>query len=122
MSTAAPDRGGWRAWRVWALAVTFVAYVFSCQAAYAIANPRIEPDVYIPIAFVNDVVSSRDDRLRDRSAGWLTMVGRLAPGASASAAATETAGVAQSLAREYPDTNRNRSAAALPEMSARTRS
>jgi predicted permease len=93
-----------------------VVGVTGVQASHVMA---IEPDVFIPIAMVNDVVSATDNRRADRSAAWLTVVGRLASGAAASAAALETAALAQSLAREYPDTNRHRSAVVLPEMAAR---
>ena len=93
-----------------------VVGVTGAQASHVMA---IEPDVFIPIAMVSDVIASGDSRRSDRAVGWLTVVGRLAPGATASAVASETAVVAQSLAQEYPATNSTRSAVVLPEMSAR---
>src|SRR5262245_38673790 len=79
----------------------------------------IEPDVFIPIARVNDVIASGDNRRSDRAVGWLTVIGRLVPGTVASAASAEIVVLAQSLAQEYPATNSNRSAVVLPEMTAR---
>jgi predicted permease len=93
-----------------------VVGVTRAQATHVMA---IEPDVFIPIARVNDVVSVSDNRRSDRSAGWLTVVGRLAPGATTSAAALEASVLAQSLAQDYPGTNRDRSVVVLPEVSAR---
>lgn len=56
------------------------------------------PDVYIPIAMVNDVVSSLPANLReDRSTAWLTVVGRLVPGATPSTASAEITILARSL-------------------------
>ena len=49
------------------------------------------------------------------------MLGRLAPGVSANEAAAEFTVLAERLASEYPDTNRDRTAVVLPEMTARTR-
>ena len=93
-----------------------VVGVTGAQASHVMA---IEPDVFIPIAMVSDVIASGNSRRSDRAVGWLTVVGRLAPGATASAVASETAVVAQSLAQEYAATNSTRSAVVLPEMSAR---
>lgn len=80
----------------------------------------VHPGVYITIAMVNDVVSSLPANIQDdRSAGWLTVVGRLVAGTSASSASADIATVARSLEQAYPDTNHQRSAVVLQEMAAR---
>lgn len=50
MSGAASRPGGRQAWWVWTLAAAFVAYLFSCQAAYAIVNPGVESDLGVSVA------------------------------------------------------------------------
>ncbi len=80
----------------------------------------VHPDVYVPIAMVHAVVSSRPAGvLGDRSATWLTVVGRLAPGVTSPAAGAEIASLARSLEQAYPATNHQRSANAMQEMAAR---
>jgi len=78
------------------------------------------PDLYIPIAMINDVVSSFPANLRnDRSMGWLTVLGRLRRGVGAAAASAEMTALGRSLQQAYPETNRQRMALALPEVAAR---
>lgn len=48
--------------------------------------------------------------LGDRMAGWISIYGRLRPGASLAQANTETGAIAQRLARVYPATNQGRGA------------
>jgi len=43
--TAEAELGGATAWWVWALATTFVVYLFSFQTGYAIVNPSVQQEV-----------------------------------------------------------------------------
>ena len=50
-------RGGPMAWWVWALAVTFVVYLFSFQTGYAIVNPSVQKDLGLSIAQVGTIAA-----------------------------------------------------------------
>jgi MFS family permease len=61
MSTA--DRpiqqlGGAKAWWVWALAVTFVVYLFSVQTGYAIVNANVQKDVGLTVTQVATIAAT----------------------------------------------------------------
>ena len=47
-----PVLGGFRAWVVWLLAVTFVVYYFSFQTGYSIVNASVQQDVGLSVAQV----------------------------------------------------------------------
>lgn len=53
----APRLGGAHAWWVWALAVTFVVYLFSFQTGYSIVNPNVQKDVGLSIAQVGTIAA-----------------------------------------------------------------
>ena len=64
-----------------------------------------EPDVWMSLKTAQDVLGNSQSQLTDRSERWLHMIGRLAPGVSASQAAAEVAGISAVIARDHPDTN-----------------
>ena len=45
------------AWWVWALAVTFVVYLFSFQTGYSIVNPEVQRDVGLSIAQIGTIAA-----------------------------------------------------------------
>ncbi len=49
--------GGAMAWWVWALAVTFVVYLFSFQTGYSIVNPNVQADVGLSISQVSTIAA-----------------------------------------------------------------
>jgi predicted permease len=78
------------------------------------------PDLYIPLTKTSDVVSSlAPTLLTDRSNDWLVVQGRLASGQSPDAVAAEMTALARSLEQAHPETNGQRTAIALPEVTAR---
>lgn len=80
------------------------------------------PDLFVPLSAVYTAYPSTPAAiLESRADRWLTVLGRLAPGISANEAAAEFTVLAGRLASTYPDTNRDRTAVVLPEMTARTR-
>ena len=80
------------------------------------------PDLYVPLTMSRDVASTIPaDFLDDRSDRWLTAVGRLKQGTSVRQASAEVLALARSLEHSYPDSNKNRTAMALPEVAARGR-
>jgi predicted permease len=80
------------------------------------------PDVFIPLSAIRIAYpNTPPTQLEDRSSRWLTVLGRLTSGVSASEATAEFTVLAGRLAQAYPDTNRDRTAAVLPEMTARAR-
>ena len=80
------------------------------------------PDLFIPLSAIRTAYPNTPATILDnRAERWLTVLGRLAPGISANQAASEFSVLAGRLASNYPDTNRDRTAVVLPEMTARTR-
>jgi macrolide transport system ATP-binding/permease protein len=80
------------------------------------------PDLYVPITMSRDVLSTIPvNFLDDRADRWLTVVGRLDRGASVRQATAEIAALAGALGQAFADTNRNRTAVVLPEVTARGR-
>ncbi|WP_105102183.1 MFS transporter [Microbulbifer pacificus] len=55
--SATPKLGGWRAWGVWLIGVTFVVYYFSFQTGYSIVNARVQEDVGLSIAQVGFIAA-----------------------------------------------------------------
>jgi MFS family permease len=49
--------GGAMAWWVWALAVTFVVFLFSFQTGYAIVNSNVQKDIGLSIAQVGTIAA-----------------------------------------------------------------
>jgi putative ABC transport system permease protein len=74
-------------------------------------SPSVEPDVWMPI----DMNDSRfmQNGVPVRLPHYLSVVGRLAPGATAEQAREELIGITARLAQEYPDINRGLSATVL---------
>lgn len=80
------------------------------------------PDVFIPLSSIRIAYPNTPSTvLEDRKDRWLTVLGRLAPGVSASQASAEFATLAARLAGAFPESNRDRTAVVLPEMTARAR-
>jgi predicted permease len=80
------------------------------------------PDVFIPLASMRMAYPNTPPAvLEDRLDRWLTVLGRLAPGVSADDATAEFTVLGERLARQFPDTNRDRRVVVLPEMTARVR-
>lgn len=81
----------------------------------------LHPAFYIPLAMVSAVQSEvpADTRTR-REVRNLVVKGRLKPGVSVSEAREDVQQIARNLAREYPDTNRDRDLTALTQFAAFT--
>ncbi len=54
-SQAAPRLGGAQAWLIWAIATTFVVWLFNFQTGYAIVNADMQKDVGLTIAQVGSI-------------------------------------------------------------------
>jgi len=78
-------------------------------------HTQFQPDVWVPIT-LQPLALPRlmPDTLRSRASGWLSIFGRLAPGATLAAAQAEASAVAARLAQAYPVTNRTRTVALVP--------
>ena len=72
------------------------------------------PDVWMSLEAAETVLGTTPARLTDDADRWLHMVGRLGPGVSAAQASIDAQFVAASLAREHPDTHKDRSAIVTP--------
>ena len=79
----------------------------------------ILPAYYIPIAMLPRVQGIRADALTARGIRDFAVKGRLVPGVSVTQASEEVRLIGETLARSYPDTNRNRGLAARTEFDAR---
>lgn len=81
------------------------------------------PDLYVPLAMAERFSTDPRKRLlEDRDDRQLAVRGRLTPGVSVAAARAELAAVAERMAREYPETNRDRSATVRTMLELRTQS
>lgn len=69
-------------------------------------------EVFVPITMQKALMSG--DRLGQRGNSWLTVFGRLAPGATVQQTQASIAVVAQRLEKEYPQHNEGRGATAIP--------
>jgi MFS family permease len=49
--------GGFRAWWIWMLAVTFVVFLFSFQTGYAIVNSRVQGDLGLSVAQIATIAA-----------------------------------------------------------------
>ena len=70
-----------------------------------------EPDVWMSLRGAERILGSDPNLVTNRAERWLHLVGRLAPGVSASQAAADVELVAAALGREHPDTEQGRTAA-----------
>lgn len=78
------------------------------------------PDLWLPLSQQHDVTPARwGDLLGDRSARWLHMVGRLAPGVTEAQAAAAVEAAGRRLAETYPDSNEGRQMTVLGLQQAR---
>ena len=68
----------------------------------------VATDLWLPTA-QQPIVDPGTSRLTARGDRWLQAIARLRPGVTASRARASLAGVAERLAHDYPDTNRNHS-------------
>ncbi|MCB5364736.1 MFS transporter [Pusillimonas sp. CC-YST705] len=57
LNQASVKLGGFRAWWIWALATTFVVFLFNVQTGYSIVNPNVQQDVGLTLAQVSLVAS-----------------------------------------------------------------
>ena len=69
-------------------------------------------EVFVPITMQKAMMSG--DRLGQRGNSWLTVFGRLAPGATVREAQASIAVVAKRLEQQYPENNEGRGATAVP--------
>ena len=91
-------------------------------ARFAGTELYFHPDLYVPLTMSRDVQSTIPANfLDDRLDCWLTVVGRLKRGTSVQQASADVSALALSLAASHPDTNKNRTAMALPEVTVRGR-
>ncbi|HZP68536.1 MAG TPA: MFS transporter [Pseudolabrys sp.] len=56
-SDSSTDLGGPMAWWVWALAVTFVVFLFSFQTGYAIVNSSVQKDLSLSVAQIGTIAA-----------------------------------------------------------------
>ena len=71
-------------------------------------------DAWLPITMEPQLRPSNSSLLTDRGDGWFMVLGRLKAGVSLGQAQAEFDGIADQLAEEFPDTNRDRGAALSP--------
>jgi predicted permease len=74
----------------------------------------IEPDFWAPLSMVEKITGDKG-RLESRQSYWLEGVGRLRAGAGLAEARSEMTVLADQIAREHPDTNKDLGAAVYPE-------
>src|ERR1041384_7797745 len=56
-SSTDKNLGSPMAWWVWALAVTFVVYLFSFQTGYAIVNSNVQKDLSLSVAQIGTIAA-----------------------------------------------------------------
>jgi predicted permease len=86
--------------------------------------PGLAANIWIPVSMVDDVEPvgmidnvpspSGTTRLARRGSRWMFLTGRLSPGVTLEQARTEMTSLMSALEREYPQTNRGRSAVLRP--------
>jgi hypothetical protein len=75
----------------------------------------LKPDMWVPLNAVSQALPRMNaDLLTSRSAVWLFMGGRLAPGVSLEQANAELRSIGAALEREFPDANRGKTYRAAP--------
>jgi len=82
-------------------------------AGFAGLEIAMEPDFWAPLSMVGKITGDTD-RLESRQSYWLEGVGRLRQGAGIAEARSEITVLAQQIAREHPDTNKDTSATVYP--------
>ena len=89
---------------------------------FASTELYFHPDVFIPLTSLRHAQPSLGaDVLERRGNEWLTVLGRLRPGARATQALAEFTVLADGIQRAHPDPGRPRTAVVLPELTARAR-
>jgi predicted permease len=73
----------------------------------------LAPDIWFPLMMQTRVLPG-SDRLTDRGARWLNVIGRLKPGVSREQAEAGMQGLVSRLAQEYPGTNKATSPTVVP--------
>jgi macrolide transport system ATP-binding/permease protein len=81
----------------------------------------VHEEVYVPMGMWLRVSNAEKNPIERRDHRNLAVYGRLEPGRIARDVQSELATIARNLEQAYPDTNRGRSVAALPEVDARKR-
>ena len=79
------------------------------------------PSIFIPLGMAQQLEGEPSDPLADRGRHDLVVKGRLAAGVSPASAQAELAAIGAGLARQYPETNRNRRLAIRTELARRVR-
>jgi len=79
----------------------------------------VHESVYIPLGMLPQTAPVGTNPINDRNKLPLDLFGRLAPGFTAAQAQAELQSIARNLERAYPETNRDRSVLAMPELSSR---
>jgi len=74
----------------------------------------LQPDVFVPITTPLSDDPWQTARLTSRESVWLSLGGRLAPGATLAQAQAELSGIARRIAQAYPESHGNRGIAVLP--------
>jgi len=83
-------------------------------------EPLVHPELYLPMMMLPRVApSGSPNPLEHRDYRIFTVKGRLQPGVGLAEANAEMAGISSSLAKAYPETNRNRSVVVRTEVQAR---
>ncbi len=73
----------------------------------------LRTELWVPVVMVSELTAAGDDRLNDRSSGWLQALGRLRPGVSRLQAQAEMNAVAQQIAQQFPDSHKGRAQTTL---------
>jgi predicted permease len=104
--------------------ITLASHEFTiigvAPAGFSGTDLFVHPDLFVPLAMTHEVAPVLPTNyLDDRANRDLDVVGRLKPGVSVARANAEVVALARSIEQSNPDSNRNRTAMALPEMAAR---
>jgi predicted permease len=67
----------------------------------------VSTDMWVPM-MMQPVISIHSDKLLNRGSGWMSAMARLKPGVTLQRAQAEVQSVANSLKKEYPETNKDR--------------
>ena len=70
-------------------------------------------EVWVPLAMLPQIAPEAADQLDSRGTSWLSVLGRLRPGAEREPAQAEMLGLFEQISREYPDTHKGRAAVTL---------
>src|SRR5438552_9294031 len=80
----------------------------------------VAPEVWMPLAMHGWIRPSGDEWFENRRALFLSLVGRIKPGVSISAAQAQMQTVAYQLEQAYPDVNKERSVVLVPAENAKS--